>query len=219
VGRYLNLAERATGRVHAVTCDEPTPILVWPPESLESEAKFGAPYARLFPFIGRKVRTPDGAGVLLQVFRERCAVALDVEAQKYLHFFPPGEIEPVSWLVGDQDLSPKPSRTVLEGIHGRKPEADKPSPQPPAVCERCHSKPSTHTRKLKVVFYGKVTFPDRWFCDECAPRFDVDAPARLMYRPPTPGSGLPCQCGALIADDIERSAHTGVGGCPLRRPK
>jgi hypothetical protein len=81
---------------------------------LEAEQKFGAPYARLFLFIGRKVRTPEGAGVLHQVFRDRSAVALDSEARNYLHFYPPTEIEPVSWLVGDEDSSPKPSRGFLE---------------------------------------------------------------------------------------------------------
>jgi len=83
------------------TCISPT----WGAESLESEAKFGAPHARLFPFLGRKVRTPQGPGVLLQVLRERCAIALDAEAQKYMHFFPPSEVEPISWMVGNEDLS------------------------------------------------------------------------------------------------------------------
>lgn len=115
MGRYLNLAERATRHVQVVTCDQPTPTSTWPPESLEAERKFGVPYARLFPFIGRKVRTPEGAGVLLQVFRERCAVLLDSKVNGHrMDFFPPTEIEPVSWLVGDEDLSPKPSRGILE---------------------------------------------------------------------------------------------------------
>jgi len=131
MGRYLNIAERATGATQSdgpcSASAEPAPAVrraaaastaprsKWPPESLEAQAKFGAPYARLFPFIGRKVRTPDGPGVLHQVFRERCAVALDAEALRYLHFFLPAEIEPVSWLVGDADLSPKPSGGILEG--------------------------------------------------------------------------------------------------------
>ena len=87
--------------------------------SLDYERRFGAPYARLFAFVGRKVRTPEGPGVLHQVFRDRCAVALDAEAQKYLHFFPPETIEPVSWVVGDEDLSPKPAGRVLEGRGAR----------------------------------------------------------------------------------------------------
>jgi hypothetical protein len=87
----------------------------WPPERPGPERKFGAPHARLFPFIGRKVRTPQGAGVLLQVFRGRCGVVLDMEAGQYMRFFPLAEIEPISWLVGDEDFSPKPSAGILEG--------------------------------------------------------------------------------------------------------
>jgi hypothetical protein len=56
--------------------------------------------------------------VLLQVFRERCAVVLDTEASHYMHFFPPAEIEPVSWLVGEENLSPKASQGILEGRRG-----------------------------------------------------------------------------------------------------
>jgi hypothetical protein len=89
----------------------------WPSESLEAEYKFGAPSARLFPFIGRKVRTPQGPGVLLQVFRERCAVVLDSEAVQRMQFVKPDEIEPVSWLVGDEDLCPE--RSDIEGPPGR----------------------------------------------------------------------------------------------------
>jgi len=95
----------------------PAPQPAWTSESLE-DRRFDGPHARLFPFIGRKVRTPKGAGVLQQVFRDRCAVALDAEAQSYLHFFPPTEIEPVSWLVGNEDFSPKSLKRVLEGRRG-----------------------------------------------------------------------------------------------------
>jgi hypothetical protein len=68
----------------------------WPPESLDAERRFGQPHARLFPFIGRKVRTPGGPGVLLQVFAELVTVALDSELSKCAVFVP-GEIEPVRW--------------------------------------------------------------------------------------------------------------------------
>jgi hypothetical protein len=68
---------------------------IWPPESLDAERRFGQPHAKLFPFIGRKVRTPAGPGTLLQVFAERVTVLLDSELSKCA-WFPPGEVEPAS---------------------------------------------------------------------------------------------------------------------------
>jgi hypothetical protein len=67
-----------------------------PPTLFEAERRFGQPHARLFPFLGRKVRTPAGPGTLLQVFAERVTVLLDSELSK-CSFFRPAEIEPVSW--------------------------------------------------------------------------------------------------------------------------
>jgi hypothetical protein len=71
----------------------------WPPESLEAKGRFAQPRARLFPFLGRKVRTPAGSGTLLQVFADRATVLLDSELGK-CRIFPPCEIEPISkeWL-------------------------------------------------------------------------------------------------------------------------
>ena len=51
----------------------------WPPESLDALRRFGQPHARLFPFLGRKVWTPEGAGTLLQVFADHVLVLLDSE--------------------------------------------------------------------------------------------------------------------------------------------
>lgn len=68
----------------------------WPPESYEVERRFGQRHARLFPFLGCKVRTPAGPGTLLQVFAERVTILLDSEVSKCA-FFAPGEIEPASW--------------------------------------------------------------------------------------------------------------------------
>ncbi len=68
----------------------------WPSQSLDIERRFGQPHAKLFPFIGRKVRTPNGAGVLIQVFADRVTVLLDSELGKCAAFAP-GEVEPVSW--------------------------------------------------------------------------------------------------------------------------
>jgi hypothetical protein len=84
---------------------DPTPPLVaaldhrgnsWPPESVDAERRIAQPHAKLFPFIGRKVRTPDGPGTLIQVFAERVTVILDSELSKCAAFHPE-EIEPVCW--------------------------------------------------------------------------------------------------------------------------
>ena len=62
------------------------------------QSRFGQPHAWLFPFLGRKVRTPSGPGTLLQVFAERVAVALDTELSKCA-VFTPQEIAPCDWRV------------------------------------------------------------------------------------------------------------------------
>jgi hypothetical protein len=73
----------------------------WPATRVDSEQRFAKPHAKLFPFIGRKVRTPAGPGILLQVFADRVAVFLDTEAERAkkeqcLRHFLPAEVEPVS---------------------------------------------------------------------------------------------------------------------------
>jgi hypothetical protein len=84
------------------TSDDVTPAKpnppedTWPPPSLDVERRFGQPHTKLFPFIGRKVRTPAGPGTLLQVFAERVTVLLDSKLSRCT-FFQPAEIEPVSW--------------------------------------------------------------------------------------------------------------------------
>jgi len=62
----------------------------------DEERRFGQPHERLFPFLGRKVRTPAGLGTLLQVFADRCTVVLDSHVAHCARFAP-GEIEPVTW--------------------------------------------------------------------------------------------------------------------------
>lgn len=69
---------------------------ICPPASLDAERSFGQPHTKLFPFIGRKVRTPAGAGTLLQVFAGRVTVVLDSEMSR-CSIFRPAQIEPVSW--------------------------------------------------------------------------------------------------------------------------
>jgi hypothetical protein len=67
----------------------------WPPESLDAQRRFGQPHARLSPFLGRKVWTPEGAGTLLQVFADRVIVLLDSELP-LCSPFSTEHIEPVS---------------------------------------------------------------------------------------------------------------------------
>ena len=51
----------------------------WPPECLAAERKFGVPSARLYPLLDHVVLTPEGAGVLLQVFKQYVRVHFDGE--------------------------------------------------------------------------------------------------------------------------------------------
>jgi hypothetical protein len=64
-------------------------------EKLESLSPSTQLHIKLFPFIGRKVRTPGGLGTLLQVFADRATVVLDSKLCQ-CSFFAPGEIAPVS---------------------------------------------------------------------------------------------------------------------------
>ena len=70
----------------------------WPLESFEAERRFAQPHAKLFAFLGRKVRTPGGPGTLIQVFADRVTVLLDSEIFR-CSFFVPGQIEPINWEV------------------------------------------------------------------------------------------------------------------------
>jgi hypothetical protein len=71
----------------------------WPPEGLEVERRFGQPHAKLFSFIGRKVRTPQGPGTLIQVYADRVTVLLDADRHRCARFGPQ-EIAPAASLVG-----------------------------------------------------------------------------------------------------------------------
>jgi hypothetical protein len=82
--------------IHVLTKSKPADGESWPPESIDAERRFGQPHARLFPFLGRKVRTPSGPGTLIQIFADRATVILDSELQKCA-VFRPERIEPVRW--------------------------------------------------------------------------------------------------------------------------
>jgi hypothetical protein len=66
----------------------PSPSSQWSEASLEAEGRFGQPHAKLFPFIGRKVRTPGGSGTLLQVFAGRLTLVLESDLDKCAFFKP-----------------------------------------------------------------------------------------------------------------------------------
>ena len=68
----------------------------WPAESFEAERRFGQAHAKLFPFLGRKMRTPAGPGTLIQVFAERVTILLDSEVSKCTSFAL-GEVQPACW--------------------------------------------------------------------------------------------------------------------------
>ncbi len=80
---------------HLSECPGENPHSGCPPESLDAEGRFNQAHARLFPFLGRKVRTPKGPGTLLQVFAGRVTVLLDADLNK-CSFFSSTEIRPVS---------------------------------------------------------------------------------------------------------------------------
>jgi hypothetical protein len=61
---------------------------LWSPESITAERRFGQSHAKLFPFLGRKVRTPDGPGTLQQVFADRVTVLLDSDLSRCAVFAP-----------------------------------------------------------------------------------------------------------------------------------
>jgi hypothetical protein len=71
----------------------------WPPESYEAERKFNSTHARLFPFLGKRVRTPRGEGILFTAFSSRAEVvmpAMEVpDGSQKVKVFHPDEITPV----------------------------------------------------------------------------------------------------------------------------
>lgn len=75
-------------------------LRAWPESSRESVRSFGVPHARLYPFIGRTVATPDGPGTLLQVFSERATVQFDGREDRRVAHFLPSELAPPSVAAG-----------------------------------------------------------------------------------------------------------------------
>jgi hypothetical protein len=71
----------------------------WTPTAIAAERRFGQRHARLFAFLGRKVRTPGGPGTLLQVSADRVTVLLDSDLGKCA-FFSPDQITRIA-MIGD----------------------------------------------------------------------------------------------------------------------
>ena len=87
------LSELQVHKAEILSALQHSPATLWPPESLESERRFGCPEAWLFPFLEKRVLTPDGPGRLVQVFSERVAVILESNPSQ-LSFFVPSDIAP-----------------------------------------------------------------------------------------------------------------------------
>ncbi len=60
----------------------------WTPVCLESQRRFGQPYAMLFPLLGKRVQNPRGPGKLVRVFEKSTGVALDDKPSRVTYFEP-----------------------------------------------------------------------------------------------------------------------------------
>ena len=95
-------------REHKVEVIELVSLRGWPEASRDYVRRFGRPEARLYPFLGKRVATSAGGGVLHQVFAERVAVELDSDPRR-LTYLLPSEVQPVE-LAG-------PVEGLFEAIH------------------------------------------------------------------------------------------------------
>ena len=80
-------------RAHKAELLELVDLRGWPEASRECVREFRLPEARLYPFLGNTVATPEGCGRLLEVLPGRAAVELDSEAGRVV-FLLPSEVEP-----------------------------------------------------------------------------------------------------------------------------
>ena len=88
-------------RAHKPELVELVNLRGWPEASRDSVRRFRVPEARLYPYLGKPVATRQGPGRLLQVFRDRAAVALDSAPGQVAHLLP-SEVRPPGQ-VGDLD--------------------------------------------------------------------------------------------------------------------
>jgi hypothetical protein len=61
-------------------------LLHWPEASLDYLERFRVPEARLYPFLGKEVTTPEGRGRLLQVIAPHAVVALERDPGRAVFF-------------------------------------------------------------------------------------------------------------------------------------
>lgn len=89
----------------------------WPEASRDAVQSFRFPCARLYPFLGREILTPEGSGQLLQVFPERLTVVLDPQPERASVFLPselrPSEVTAAGSLGRASDLAAPVSTTNL----------------------------------------------------------------------------------------------------------
>lgn len=64
-------------RAHKPRVLEVLDLTGWPQECQEAVTRLGQRHARLFPLLGKRVKTPWGPGRLIQVIASRAAVVLD----------------------------------------------------------------------------------------------------------------------------------------------
>ena len=69
--------------------------IVWPPESMEAERKFGVGPPRLYPFINQTISTPLGYGKLCQVGDEIARVSL-LKQPKHMVSLPWIDVWPIA---------------------------------------------------------------------------------------------------------------------------
>ena len=70
-------------------------LTIWPPESYESERKFRPGACRLYPFLQKQVRTPQGQALLWQVGSANVGVVLTSNPKRVV-FFHWTEIRPTA---------------------------------------------------------------------------------------------------------------------------
>lgn len=80
-------------RAHKAEVMDLVELRSWPEASKDAVRRFRQPCARLYPFIGRTIQTPQGPGRLLQVFPERATVAF-AATPGTVSFFLPSELRP-----------------------------------------------------------------------------------------------------------------------------
>jgi hypothetical protein len=93
-------------RAHKAEIQGLVELQSWPEASRDAVRRFGLAVARLYPFLGRTILTPDGPGRLLQVFPERATVVLDARPETAT-FYLPAELRPPGAAATVSDLTGK----------------------------------------------------------------------------------------------------------------